>query len=118
MHWKELGALAILTLLAAGCTANGTTGQVVVTPEPAVTVAPIASPTAAAKAGARITGTVQSIAGDRVTLTGGQSFALASATQITRMEVITANDLQKGQYVAITAKRQPDNTLLASIVNI
>jgi hypothetical protein len=31
---------------------------------------------------------------------------------------ITAADLHQGDYIAITAKRQPDNTLLASIVNV
>ena len=31
---------------------------------------------------------------------------------------ITATDLHQGDYVAITAKRQPDNTLLATIVNV
>jgi hypothetical protein len=31
---------------------------------------------------------------------------------------ITAADLHQGDYVAITGKRQPDNTVLASIVNV
>ncbi|HLH73350.1 MAG TPA: DUF5666 domain-containing protein [Chloroflexota bacterium] len=72
----------------------------------------------AQNSGTRITGTIQSIAGDRITLTDGTSFTVPSTVRIINTVVGKVSDLQVGQYVAVTAKRQPDNTLLASIVNV
>jgi hypothetical protein len=46
------------------------------------------------------------------------SFQVAPNARIARLQVIKASDLKTGQFVAITAKRQADNTLLASIVSI
>jgi hypothetical protein len=64
----------------------------------------------------RLSGTVQSIDSGKVTLKEGGSFSLAPQTVVTKRVTITATDLKTGQTVAITAKRQPDNTLLASMV--
>ena len=64
----------------------------------------------------RLNGAVQSVTAGKVTLKDGSSFSLAPQTVITRRAPITAADLKVGQTVAITAKRQADNTLLASMI--
>ncbi len=64
----------------------------------------------------RLNGVVQSVDAGKVTLKDGSSFSLSSQTVVTKRAAITAADLKTGQTVAITAKRQPDNTLLASMV--
>jgi hypothetical protein len=66
----------------------------------------------------RVSGTVQSIDGGKVILTSGNSFSITPQTAVTRRVASTIGALQKGQTVAITAKRQPDNTLLASLVMV
>src|SRR5581483_2778405 len=66
----------------------------------------------------RTNGVVQSLADGKLTLQDGTSFTLAPNVRISHLTPIKASDLQKGQFVAITAKRQPDNTLLASVVSI
>ena len=101
-------------------------------PTPAPTAAAsTAAPTAAAatpasaaaaqptqNAASRINGKIQTIAGDKVTLADGTSFTVPATVRIISTVPTQASDLQVGQYVAVTAKRQPDNTLLASIVNV
>lgn len=95
-------------------------------PAPTATAAPTptaASTTNAAAAPAtnpneRVDGTVQGVSGEKVSLADGKTFTLTNKTRIIRSESITAGDLKSGDYVAVTAKRQPDNTLLASIVNV
>ena len=64
----------------------------------------------------RVTGIVQSIDGGRVVLKEGSSFTLAPQVTVTRRMAATQAALQTGATVAITAKRQPDNTLLASMI--
>ena len=94
------------------------------TPPPVPT--PTTAPTAAAAAPAapaapsRIStdGTIQSIDTTKVTLANGQSFPLTDKTNVTRLVPLTLADLKPGQYVAVTAKRQPDNSLLASVINV
>ncbi len=66
----------------------------------------------------RVEGTVTTATADRVSLADGTSFALTQTTRITRQRSITSADLKPGVYVAITARRQPDGTLLASIVSV
>jgi len=66
----------------------------------------------------RVQGTIQSVANNSVTLADGKTFTVSDKTRIIRVETAKASDLQSGDYVAVTAKRQPDNTLLASIVNV
>ncbi|HLZ68347.1 MAG TPA: DUF5666 domain-containing protein [Dehalococcoidia bacterium] len=64
----------------------------------------------------RLSGTVQSVDAGKVTLKDGGSFSLSPQTVVTKRAMITAADLKTGQTVAITARRQPDNTLLASMI--
>lgn len=98
-------------------------------PAPSPTVAPPSLPTVAAAslsgapggsagAASRVNGTVQTSAGGQVTLSDGTKFDLAPNARIGRLQSIKAGDLKAGQFVAITSKRQPDNTLLASVVSI
>jgi Domain of unknown function (DUF5666) len=112
-------ALAVLTLLGVGCSRSTAAAP------PAASAPPAAAPQAAATpqappAGSRTWeyGTVQGLQGDTLTLDGGKTFTLAETTNVSRQEPLTPADLQAGQYVGVTAKRQPDNTLLASEVNV
>jgi hypothetical protein len=66
----------------------------------------------------RVDGTVQTLAGGTLTLTSGRSVSVPASVRVTRSSAITAGDLHPGDYVAITGTRQPDNTLLATIVNV
>jgi uncharacterized protein DUF5666 len=81
-----------------------------------------ASATTARSVGAsgatRVQGVVQAVTGDRVTLADGTTFDLTRTTRITRVQRGTVADLKPGLFVAITAKPQSDNTLLASIVSV
>ena len=43
---------------------------------------------------------------------------LSASTRITRTDPATSADLRPGLFVAITAKQQPDQTLLATMVSI
>ncbi len=88
-------------------------------PPPAtLTTVPTPVPTTAPGGAARLTGTIRSMAGDLLVLTDGRRYHLDRQTRIIRLEAARPSDLRIGDYVAITAKRQPDNTLLASMVNI
>lgn len=90
------------------------------TPPAASAAAPAAAPSPSPSVGAaeRVDGVVQAVTGSQVLLSNQRSLTLTPSTRILRALPITPGDLHPGQYVAITAKRQPDNTLLASIVNI
>jgi Cu/Ag efflux protein CusF len=90
------------------------------TPPPAPTPTPAPSPSAAAQAAntQRLTGKVTSVASGKVTLDSGKTFTLAADTRILRVMAATMSDLKVGDYVAVTAKRQPDDTLLASMINV
>ncbi len=68
--------------------------------------------------GQRVSGTVKSIAGSTITLNDGTTITLSPDAQVIQVQPATASDLQPQEYVAITATRQPDGTLLASLVNI
>lgn len=63
-------------------------------------------------------GKVTAVADGKVTLQDGSSFTLDPKTSFSRLTAGTAADLQPGRVVAITATRQPDNTLSASLVRI
>jgi hypothetical protein len=54
----------------------------------------------------------------KVTLADGTAFTLGADTRLTRTATATFTDLQAGEFAAITAKLQPDGSLLASMVNI
>jgi hypothetical protein len=61
---------------------------------------------------------VQGVASTTVTLADGTSFELTPTTRVVRQQPMTAADLTPGLFVAITATRQPDNTLVATIVSV
>jgi hypothetical protein len=107
-------ALTLLTLLGLACTRS------IAAAPPAASAPPAAATPQAPPAGSRAWtyGTVQALQGDILTLDSGQTFALTDTTNVLRQVPMTAGDLQPGQYVGVTAKRQPDNTLLASEVNV
>jgi hypothetical protein len=73
---------------------------------------------ASAPAGTRVTGTVQSVNGNTITLQDGQTFTIDSSTKVAHPVAATLQDLTKGDIVAITATKQADNSLLATIVNV
>jgi hypothetical protein len=90
-------------------------------PLPTATPAPTAAATTNAPAAPPRTtadGTVQTVDATKLTFADGNSFTLTDTTNVVRLVPITVADLKVGQYVAVTAKRQPDNSLLASIVNV
>lgn len=120
-------ALGILVVALAGCSqAAPAPPTAVAASAPTATAAPTAAATAAPTTAAaaatnpieRVNGTIQSFANGTVMLSGGQSFGVTDKTRIIRIEVAKSGDLKSGDYIAVTAKRQPDNTLLASIVNV
>src|SRR5438046_3604795 len=90
---------------------NGAAGA-----SPTVAPPPLATVAAAVLSGApggssqpRVNGTVQTASAGQVTLSDGTSFQLAPNARIARLQTIESTDLKAGQFVAITAKRQPDN---------
>src|SRR3954471_13321809 len=105
-------ALALLMLLGLACTRS------IAAAPPAASAPSAAATPQAPPAGSRTWdyGTVQALQGDTLALEGGKQFTPTDTTNIARQEPLTAADLQPGQYVGVTAKRQPDNTLLASEV--
>jgi len=108
---------ALAVVLAFAATACGTAAA------PAA-VSSVPSPTAAGSSkpsgsqAPRIEGTVQSATANRLILADGTTLELGTATRITRTDPATPGDLKTGVFVAITAKQQPDQTLLASMVSI
>lgn len=109
----SLAAGGLLLLLAIACAPGGTG-----TPVPLS--APTAGPTARA-AGAsveRVSGVVAAMSRDTITLADGKTLTLNPNVSIVQVEPAIVADLQPGQYVAITAKKQQDGTLLASAINI
>jgi hypothetical protein len=66
----------------------------------------------------RMQGSIQSVDGTTVWLSGGSSFGLSASTRIVETRPATAADLTSGQYAAITATRQDDGSLLASIISV
>jgi len=63
-------------------------------------------------------GVVASYADGIVWLSDGTSFSVGDATRVVVSTPATVEDLRPGAYVAITAARMDDGTLLASRVNI
>ncbi|HZU77739.1 MAG TPA: DUF5666 domain-containing protein [Dehalococcoidia bacterium] len=82
------------------------------TPGPSVFATPATS------AVERVNDTIASVSGSTITLQGGRSITVTPQTTITVRKAGSASSLQPGSVVAITAKQQPDNTLLASLVVI
>jgi len=108
-------ALAALTACGGASAPAGPTAS----PQP-LAATPAASPSRAGPAAGalRVEGTVTGAAADKITLGDGTSFALSPTTRALRQLTITPADLRPGMYVAVTAKSQPDGTLLASIVSV
>jgi hypothetical protein len=114
----------ILAIIAAGCAPSASPTQAPAptavppqvqgtTPQPAPTSS--GEPTSS---GQRVNGTVKSVSSGKITLTDGTTLTLAPDTQIITVQPATSADLQPNLYVAITAQRQSDGSLLASAVNI
>jgi len=124
----------VIAIAAAACGGddNKYDAKPAATTAPAATAVPTVAPTPAlaslasgALAGApgggsqpRVNGVVASVTGTEVKLQDGSSFNLAPTARIVKLAPIKASNLEKGQFVAITSKRQTDNTLLASVVSI
>lgn len=105
---RIIAAAAASILLATACA-----GSQAATPASA---AFSASP--AASGVTRVEGIVKSNDSGRVTLADGTGFDLTRTTRVVRSQAGTPADLKPGLFVAITAKEQPDQTLLASIVSV
>jgi len=78
----------------------------------------LAAATPASNPATRMTGTVQSVDGNTVTLKAGGSFTLTAQTMITRTVPGGPSDLVPGAAVAVTAKQQADSSMLASAVSV
>jgi hypothetical protein len=76
------------------------------------------APAAPANPATRINGRVQTVASNTITLADGTSFTVTPTTRVVLQQAMTPADLKPGLFVAITATRQPDNTLLATIVSV
>src|SRR5690348_11011919 len=121
-----LAAIAIAATLTAACASasppapTATTAPAVPTTAPTVAAAPTTSAATTPGAPGTITvpqstdGTVKSIGDGKLTLVEGQTFNLTDKTNYSLRSPVQVSALQPGQYVAVTAKRQPDNTLAAS----
>lgn len=82
-------------------------------------VAPATPPQSpGASAPARVEGVVRTATSSSLTLADGTILELSPSTRVIRVAAATPADLKPGMFVAITARRQPDNTLLASMVSI
>lgn len=122
----RLGALAVAAgLLVAGCgsaaaPARGGTPAA----SPAASTAGQAAASARASGSARpfafrrVVSTVTAIGGDKLVLGNGQTYAITSTTRFAKLVSIGASGLRVGDYVAITGQRQPNNSVLASLINV
>jgi hypothetical protein len=128
-------ALATALVLLAGCgsspsygsSKSATASAPAATASARATSAAVATASATTQAAAatpatnpveRISGTVEQVQGSTVALKDGKSFMLGGQTNVTRRVAGSAASLQSGETVAVTAKRQPDNTLLASLITV
>jgi len=83
-----------------------------------VSAGQLAAATPAGNPATRVTGTVQFVDGNTVTVKEGGSFTLAAQTMITRTMPGSRSDLVPGAAVAVTAKQQADSSMLASAVSV
>ncbi len=112
-----------MAILLAGCASSAAPAQAPAASPAQQVLAATAVPGQASSgqptsSGQRLNGTVQTVKGETITLTDGKTLSLGPDTMIVRIQPASAADLQPQQFVAITAQRQPDGTLLASAVNI
>jgi hypothetical protein len=117
MSYRGLAlALVGLAVVVAACSPAAASVAPMPTPAPTIAPSPVTSPQAGGAA--RVSGTVKAVEADKITLNDGTIVTTTPRTRVSRLETITPADLKTGQYVAVTAKRQTDNTLLASAVNV
>jgi hypothetical protein len=110
---------AVLAILATAC-GGAAQSAGVATPTPGGTTqpSPAAAVSAAPSAATRVDGMVRTATASALTLSDGTVLQLTATTRIVRTDKATIADLKPGLFIAITAKQQPDSTLLASIVNV
>lgn len=107
---RTLAVLAVALAVSCGGSATVVTG-------PSAS-ASVAAASVSRAPSTRLNGTVQSASATKLMLADGTSVTLAPTTRITRTDQATTADLRSGLFVAITAKQQPDGSLLASVVSI
>ena len=107
----------VVVFVVAATACGGAAAPSVLTPTPSP-ASVTASSTAGASAATRVQGKVQSATASKLTLADGTVLELSASTRITRTDPATPADLRPGLFVAITAKQQPDQTLLATMVSI
>jgi len=107
----------VVVFVVAATACGGAAAPSVLTPTPSP-ASVTASSTAGASAATRVQGKVQSATAGKLTLADGAVLELSASTRITRTDPATPADLRPGLFVAITAKQQPDQTLLATMVSI
>ena len=109
-------SILFASLIAATACARAPSGAPAGTlPNPNDTAAPT---TAVSGTSGRVGGVVQGVNGGTVALMGGERFSLTTNARIIRSIPVDPTALHAGAFVAVTAQRQPDGTLLASVVNI
>ena len=115
-------SLAVIATLAGGCAPAAPAPAPAPTPTlpaPTATPAPVFPQPPPPGAGQeQLRGILQSTAEGRVTLSDGKSATLTAETRFIRFVLKKPADLQVGQFVGITAKSEPDGTLLASHIGI
>jgi Domain of unknown function (DUF5666) len=109
-----LGLVLPLAACRSAATNPAATPSAAVTATAAATLGAQATP--ATNPNARQMGTVTAINGNTVTLQDGSTLTMTPQTAVTRRVAASPSDIQKGVSVAVTAKRQPDNSLMASEV--
>lgn len=120
---RALTALGLITFSIAACArpAAPPTGAQPNTPTVSAT-APVNSAQPSAQTtvptGNRVAGTVEEVMGGEVHMQDGEAFSVGQDTIVIRSAPVDAQTLAPGEFVAVTAQRQPDGTLLASVVNI
>lgn len=66
----------------------------------------------------RVASTVTSIGGGKLVLANGQTYDITSKTRFAKLVSIPPSGLKVGDYIAITGQRQPNNSVLASLINV
>jgi len=119
------GYLTILTTaflaLGTACASTSqatTTGSAAAASAPSTAAQATAVPAASALTSTRLSGAIKSQSNGQVTMQDGTSFTVGPDALIIRSVPVDFQTIQPDDFVAVTAKRQADGTLLASIVNI
>ena len=120
------GSVALLSACGSGAGSSAPTPTP--SPSPIATLAtPLATRAATAAAAPAtpatnplswVAGTVTAVGDNKVTLKDGSSFTFDPQRAPSKLTPATMSDIKSGSVVAITGKRQPDNTMQASLVRI